>query len=161
MYLSNMKYALLNKYKRLLPLILLIFLFIQCTNPTKTTLRCKNNRWYQSEVLSLNYNNAKEGNSKSLYIDLSYLYGSQFSEIPLDVYIITPLHQIYKYPVVIELIDDQQNELGDCVGDYCDMKKVILENQIFSEKGIYKINVLNNFNNNYLPNIISVGIEIH
>ncbi len=161
MYLSNMKYALLNKYKRLLPLILLIFLFIQCTNSSKTVLKCKNSRWYQSEVLSLKYDNAKEGNSKSLYIDLSYLYGSQFSEIPLDVYIITPLHQIYKYPVVIELIDDQQNELGDCVGDYCDMKKVILENQIFSEKGIYKINVLNNFNNNYLPNIISVGIEIH
>ncbi len=140
--------------------VFIVFFNIQCTNNTKKVLEFENNRWYQSEQLSLRFNNTSEDNLKSLNIDLNYVYGSQFSEIPLEIFITTPLHQVNKFPFVIKVLDDEQNELGDCIGDYCDIKKTILESYNFTEKGEYEINVLNKFHNKYLPNVISVGIKL-
>ena len=143
-----------------LSVVIIVFLNIQCTNNTEKKIKFENNRWYQSETLSLKYNNESEDNLKSLHIDLNYVYGSQFSDIPLEIFITTPLRQVNKFPLVIKVLDNEQNELGNCVGDYCDIKTTILENYNFEELGSYKIDVLNKFPNKYLPNIVSAGIEI-
>ena len=78
----------------------------------------------------------------------------------MEVYIISPSNQITKTSYSLKLIDENLNELGDCVGDYCDLSAVIINNYNFSENGIYKITVLNKFDNAYLPNIFSISAEV-
>ena len=132
----------------------------QCTDKNRNVLEFPKNRWYQTDVLSLNYNNLVVNNVGDIILEINYVYGFQFSEIPLEVYISSPSNQITKISYSLKLIDDNLNELGDCVGDYCDLSAVIINNYNFSENGIYKIKILNTFDNAYLPNIFSLAAEV-
>ena len=76
------------------------------------------------------------------------------------MYITSPLHQIEKIPVTLKLLDENTNELGSCLGDYCDLELVITPTISFSEQGKYQIKVLNTFNYEYLPNVLSVAIQV-
>lgn len=118
-----------------------------------------NNRWYKTQSLNLIYENTSS-QTIDLNFSMGYVYGSQFSEIPLEVYITNPLHQIDKIPVTIYLIDKNRNELGNCLGDLCDITQTILKNYSFSESGNYKIQVLNTFSYEFIPNVNSVKLKI-
>ncbi len=133
---------------------------IQCTDKHTAQLDFPKNRWYQSDVLSLDFNNTSPNQLYSIQFDISYVHGFQFSEIPLEVYITSPLHQIYKVPFSLQLLDEKSNEIGDCVGDYCDLKSIIIKEYKFLDQGIYKIKVLHTFDHNYLPNVLSVSLQV-
>jgi len=133
---------------------------IQCTNKQSAQLNFPKNRWYQSEVLSLDYKAENLNEPHIIQLNLSYIHGFQFSEIPLEIYITTPLHQVEKIPFTLHLFGDDNEELGDCVGDYCDLKFIIRDDYRFSESGNYKIQVLNTFDHNYLPNVLSVSVQV-
>ena len=133
---------------------------VQCTNKQSAQLDFPKNRWYQTEVLSLDFTPSSLNKSHVLQLNLSYAHGFQFSEIPLEVYITSPLHQVEKIPVILYLFDDNNEELGDCVGDYCDLKFIIKDNYQFPESGNYKIQVLNSFGHEYLPNVVSVSVQV-
>ncbi len=149
------------KLVRNIVVFLFIFFNVQCSDKNKKTIIFDDNRWQKSEKVNFTFNNPTEDNLKSLDVSLSYVYGSQFSEIPLEIQITSPLNKVEKFPLVIKIFDKEKNELGNCMGDYCDIKKNILEDYNFTEIGDYEINVLNKFNNNYLPNIFSVGVEVY
>lgn len=91
---------------------------------------------------------------------MSYVHGFQFAEIPLELYITTPTHQIDYYPFTVNLFDDNKNELGDCIGDYCDIEYTIKSDYSFSQDGVYTIQVLNTFQHTYLPNVFSAEIIV-
>lgn len=145
---------------RLLFIICVSLILTQCTDKNRSVLEFPNNRWYQTDVLSLNYNNLSVKNVGNIILEMNYIHGFQFSEIPLEVYIISPSNQITKTSYSLKLIDENFNELGDCMGDYCDFSTTIVNNYNFSENGIYKIKVLNKFDNAYLPNIFSLAAEV-
>ena len=147
--------------KKFLLLLLLLPLF-SCTKEEPGVFQkddFENNRWYKTQPLTLIYDNTS---SQTIDLDFSmgYVYGSQFSEIPLEVYITNPLHQIDKIPVTIYLFDKNRNELGNCLGDLCDITQKILQNYSFNEPGNYKIQVLNTFSYEFLPNVNSVEITV-
>ena len=140
--------------------VLGLIMFVQCTNKYKTQLDFPKNRWYQSDVLSLNIDSSLLKNKSSVSIKMSYVHGFQFPEIPLEMYITSPLYQIEKIPFTLKLLDDNLNDIGDCVGDYCDFKFIITENISFDEEGVYQIKILNTFSHKYLPNVLSATIEV-
>jgi len=133
---------------------------IQCTNKQSAQLNFPKNRWYQIEVLSLDFTPTSLNESHIIQLDFSYVHGFQFSDIPLEIYITSPLDQVEKTLVTLHLLDDDNNELGDCVGDYCDLKFIIKDNYQFTESGNYKIQVLNTFDHEYLPNVLSVSVQV-
>jgi len=133
---------------------------VQCTNKHNAQLDFPKNRWYQSDVLSLDFNKTSSGKSHSIQLNISYVHGFQFPEIPLEVYITSPLHQIDKIPFSLQLLDKNGAELGDCVGDYCDLKAIIIKDYDFTEQGVYKIKILHTFKHNYLPNVLSVAVQV-
>lgn len=134
---------------------------IQCTDKQSTQLNFPKNRWYQTKVLSLDFTPTSLERSHVIQLNLSYVHGFQFSEIPLEIYITSPLHQVEKILVILNLFDDNNEELGDCVGDYCDLKFIIKDNYQFKESGNYKIQVLNTFNYEYLPNVLSASVQVN
>jgi len=144
-------------------LLMLLFVLIaipQCTNNQTAKIDFPENRWYQSEVLSLAITPDSNIKSYVISLKLSYIYGYQFSEIPLELYITSPLHQVEKIPVTIPLFDENNTELGECLGDYCDIEFIIRDEYQFSEKGKYKLQVLNTFDYDYLPNVLSVSLQV-
>lgn len=119
----------------------------------------ENNRWYKTQPITLTFNNTT-AQTANIDFNLGYVYGSQFAKIPLELYITNPLHQIDKIPVTLHLLDKNKNELGECVGDLCDITQVIAKNYAFNEIGTYKIQVLNTFSHAYLPNVNSVSVRV-
>jgi len=150
----------LRKVPYLLMCVIGFVMCVQCTNKESAQLNFPKNRWYQSEVLSLDFTPSSLDKSYIIQLNLSYIHGFQFSEIPLEVYITSPLHQVEKTPITLLLFDDSNEELGDCVGDYCDLELIIKDNYQFSEAGNYKIQVLNTFDHEYLPNVLSVSVQV-
>jgi len=150
----------LRKLPYLLMCVIGLIVCVQCTNKHTAQLDFPKNRWYQSDVLSLDFNNTSSNKLHSIQFNISYIHGFQFPEIPLEVYITSPLHQIEKNPFSLQLLDENGTELGDCVGDYCDLKSIIIKDYNFTEQGIYKIKVLHTFEHNYLPNVLSVAVQV-
>mgnify|MGYP000669295342 CR=1 FL=1 len=133
---------------------------VQCTGKQTSQKQFPKNRWYQSDVLELQYTPSTPTKSKEISIKLSYVYGFQFAEIPLELYITSPTHQIESFPFTLKLFDKNNNEKGDCIGDYCDIEYTIKNNHTFSQEGVYTIQVLNTFQHTYLPNVFSAEIIV-
>lgn len=150
----------LRKFPYLLMCIIGLIICVQCTDNKSAKLDFPKNRWYQSDVLSLNFTPENLNQSRDIQLNLSYVHGFQFSEIPLEIYITSPLHQVDKIPITLRLLDDNKEELGDCVGDYCDLKFIVINNYQFTDSGKYKIQVLNTFAHEYLPNVLSVSVQV-
>ena len=149
-----------NQLSSLFFTLFLLISLTQCSNNHKSVVEFPQNRWHQTTVLNLNYKPTTGNTTKSIAIDLSYVYGSQFAEIPLVVYITSPTHQIDSIPFSLRLFDKNNNELGDCIGDYCDLKITMIANYHFDSPGVYNIKVLHKFDNTYLPNIISAAVSL-
>ena len=141
---------------------LVLLLLFACDDALykKTVKNFEQNRWYQTAPLEFEFDVEDIEATYDLTMHFSYVYGSQFSEIPIEVYITDPTHQIDKIPYDLKLRDEHGNELGDCAGDVCDLAVYIKERYTFKEKGAYKIQVLNKFNNEYLPNVLAIGFRV-
>jgi hypothetical protein len=61
--------------------------------------------------------------------------------------------------LLIKIKDNEGNDRGDCTGDYCDVEEMVFEN-ISLQKGNYKVRIINEFNSDYLPNVLGLGIRI-
>lgn len=133
---------------------------VQCTGRNTSQINFPENRWYQSDVLELKYTPSTPTKPKEISIKLSYVHGFQFTEIPLELYITSPTHQIESLPFTLKLFDKNLNEKGDCIGDYCDIDYTIKSDYVFSQEGVYTIQVLNTFQHTYLPNVFSAEIIV-
>ncbi|MFD0965094.1 hypothetical protein [Pseudofulvibacter geojedonensis] len=118
------------------------------------------NRWEKTNTLETNFSVNQDNTVANLELQLSYVYGSQFSEIPIEIYFTAPNHQIEKIPITIKTRDVSGNELGNCAGDYCDLTYEVKKEYVFTSRGKYKIQILNKFNYSYLPNILAIQIRL-
>jgi gliding motility-associated lipoprotein GldH len=150
-----------NKVFKLLLLFFLLCTINQCTNSNKVSLDLPKKRWYKTDEVSIKYNNLSVNNKRNVNFSVSYIYGIQFSEIPIEVHITSPLNKTEKISLNIKLFDNKQNDIGECLGDYCDFKSLIIKDYVFLEKGEYEIRIINTFDNKYLPNIISLTAELN
>lgn len=133
---------------------------IQCSGKQTSQLNFSKNRWYQSEILEVKFEASPIETIHNLKFKMSYVHGFQFAEIPLELYITSPNHQISNIPFTLYLLDENHNEIGDCVGDYCDIEYIVKSNYKFSQSGNYKIQVMHKFDYEYLPNILSASVEL-
>ena len=133
---------------------------VQCTGKQTSQKHFPENRWYQSNVLELQHTVKSVTNKTNISLKMSYVHGFQFAEIPLELYITSPTHQIEYWPFALKLFDENNNEIGDCIGDYCDLEYTIKSDYIFSQEGVYTIQVLNTFQHTYLPNVFSAEIIV-
>lgn len=118
------------------------------------------NRWQKTNTLEAKFSIPEEGKVADINLQFSYVYGSQFSEIPIEVYFTAPNHQIEKIPFVLKIRNDNNEELGDCAGDYCDMIFTVKDNYEFTNSGEYKLQILNTFSYEYIPNVLGVSVKV-
>ena len=143
-------------------LIALVFVFLSC-NKNKVhddfDSGFDNNRWDASDVRVFEFENAQSEGICDLKLHFGHVSGFQFKEVPLEVEITTPDGKAEILPIVLKLIDESGNDIGDCSGDICDVFQTIKTFDTL-EKGKYKISIKSKFDGPYLPNALGVGILI-
>ena len=73
--------------------------------------------------------------------------------------ITSPDGKIENLPVVLKLMDESGNDLGDCSGDICDVYQTIKTFEKL-EQGKYKVAVKSTFAGPFLLNVLGVGIVV-
>lgn len=117
------------------------------------------NRWEQTDVKTYEFTIADDTKSYDLIFRLSYVYDYQFPSIPLDFTITDPSGKEEKFSLNLQIKDSNGKEIGDCIGDLCDLHHTIREKAKLA-KGNYKLTVSNSFHGAYLPNIMGVGLDV-
>ena len=117
------------------------------------------NRWQKADIKEFEFTIEQEARNYDLQVQFAYLADFQVNPVPLSITIIHPdaSEEIREVNIVVK--DKDNKETGDCGGDYCDIREVILENKPL-KKGVYKVKIQQLFNAEYLPNVNGVGIEV-
>ena len=117
------------------------------------------NRWESKDVKSFEFENMQSEGVCELKLHFEHISGFQFKEVALEVEITSPDGKVETLPVVMKLIDESGNDIGDCSGDICDVFQTIKTFDTL-EKGKYKISIKSKFDGPYLPNALGVGILV-
>ena len=117
------------------------------------------NRWESKDVKYFEFENMQSEGVCELKLHFGHISGFLFKEVPLEVEITTPDGKAEILPIVLKLIDESGNDIGDCSGDICDVFQTIKTFETL-EKGKYKVAVKSEFTEPYLPNALGVGILI-
>lgn len=147
------------KISKILVLFAVLFSLSSCEKSAfKQFDEFDENRWYQNDVRQYDFVIPESGNY-DLKINFSSAYGSPFAAIPLKVTIVFPDKTTTVDDVSLKLLDESGTVLSDCSGDFCDLEQVVFSNKKF-DAGSYKISVANEFDHEFLPNVLGVGIRL-
>lgn len=143
-------------------LIIAILLLVSCdkTNIYATIdNNFKDNRWFKSSTRTLKLEVKKDASNYDLLFDFRHVHDFQFSEIPIQFRIEDPNGKVSIKKIMLSIKDEKGKDRGECMGDICDLRQVI-----FSEKelikGDYTISISHQFQGEYLPNVISIGLSL-
>lgn len=118
------------------------------------------NRWLKVDVQEFQPKIVDVASSYNLYLNFGHIYEFQFESIPVEVIVKSPSGTTEHFKVRLQVLDENKKDVGDCVGDICDLKHLVKEGMVFKEKGTYIISVQNRFNNSFVPNVLAVGVSI-
>ena len=149
------------KIKNLLLICFSVF-FATCSNNTvfqQFDRLDDSNQWAQSETKTYEFTIDDDTVLYDVIFQFSHVYAYQFASVPIHFSVEKPDGSKEDFSTDIFIKDDSGKELGDCVGDICDLNTVVKEKMKW-QKGHYKITVSHHFEGPYLPNVIGVGLEI-
>ena len=116
------------------------------------------NRWNRNDVRTFEFSVEKE-QEYDLIIDFSHVYGYQFDKVPLKMVLTDSAGNKTVEQIKLDILNDEGHDNGNCDGDYCDLYDTVFQNQKL-KPGKYKVEVTNEFNHEYLPNVIGLGIQV-
>ncbi len=149
--------------RKLLLLSLTFLLLLSCKNNTifrDFDRDFDDNQWKRTDVRTYEFEITDPLKSYDLLLDFSHVAGFQFEKVPLKVTITTPNGMNISENVMLTVLDKQGKDLGDCDGDYCDLYQAVFINKPLSA-GKYRVRIKNEFNNDYLPNVLGFGIKVN
>jgi gliding motility-associated lipoprotein GldH len=115
-------------------------------------------RWDKTDVRTYDFKIEKAG-KYDVQIDFSHVYGIQFNDLPVRITMSKPDKTMLTRQFLLTLRDEQGTELGDCAGDYCDVRQTVVENESL-EPGKYSIMLANGFDFEYFPNVLGLGVRV-
>ncbi len=146
--------------------LLLFFAFatiISCNEKavySDTDKSFEENRWQKSDIKVYEFELKQGATPYEMDVFMSYVYGAQFARIPLVAEVTYPDGQMSSVTFDFKTKTDSGEEAGDCSGDFCDLsQKIELPKPLVPGK--YKVRLMHNFNNEYLPNVLALGIRVN
>jgi len=140
--------------------ILFLFLLVSCDKKSVYSQfddDFTENRWEKTDVRNYEFTITETGNY-DLVLDFSHVYGFPFAQVPIKIEMSGPDGILFSENLNIELRKDD-SEVSDCSGDYCDMQQEIFTKRVL-KAGSYKVLLSNEFDHEYLPNVLGIGIQI-
>ncbi|HEX9979886.1 MAG TPA: hypothetical protein VGB50_04900 [Flavobacterium sp.] len=145
---------------KILPLFCLVI--IGCNSDTvykEFNDHFEENRWKKTDRFIYNFTIEQSGNY-DLLIDFSHVYGVPFPDIPIQLDMTGPDQKTETQSVRIQLTDPDGQPVADCSGDYCDLQQEIFSGRHL-QAGKYQIILSNQFDFEYLPNVLGIGIQVN
>lgn len=118
----------------------------------------KDNRWFKTTIKTHTIDIQKES-SYTLFFDFRHVHDFQFSEIPIQFRIENPDGTVSAEKINLSIKDDNGKDKGECMGDVCDLRQVVFSNKLLT-KGKHTISISNQFEGEYLPNVIGIGLRL-
>ena len=140
----------------------LILVFISCNDKkifSEHKTDFKSNQWQKTDVQSFNVTIDDESKNYDLTLILSHVYEYQFDKVPVTISIKNPKGETEIMSIDLIIKDADGKDKGECLGDICDLKHTFKKDTKLT-KGNYVVSVAHTFNNSYLPNISSLGLDI-
>jgi gliding motility-associated lipoprotein GldH len=103
-----------------------------------------------------------EDNTKmyQIMLGLRHHYGFQNRSFGVRIKMISPSGKETSNNYDLRIKDGNNNHIGSCAGDICDLESVIFDDFKFEEAGDYKISVSHNERGYRIPGIMEVGLII-
>ncbi|GEP49893.1 hypothetical protein FNO01nite_05650 [Flavobacterium noncentrifugens] len=120
----------------------------------------KDNRWLKTDVRTFDFTISDGNQNYDLLFDFSHVDEFVFNNIPIKMEIANPDGSFTTENFLLKITDANGKGLGDCSGDYCDLQQAVLENTKLAA-GKYKVSISNGFTNDYLPNVLGIGIVVN
>lgn len=117
------------------------------------------NRWQKNSIKKFDFIISDTTPNYDFEVLLTHIENSPYDLIPIKIDITDPQQFVTSEQVLLRIKDSTGNDVGDCVGDYCDVEVKALTKQHL-KKGKYSVSVQSNFPGSYLPNVIAVGVLI-
>src|SRR5690606_9294544 len=114
-------------------------------------------RWMKNDIRVYTFQIPEEARYDIL-IDYSHVYDTPLSSVPVKVSVHQKDKVIYEQPVSILIKDENGKHLGDCMGDYCDIRQKALSETL--KEGEYSVRLTNLFDFDYMPNILGIGVRV-
>ena len=119
----------------------------------------KEKRWQKTDVRTYEFEITQGATQYNMDVHFAHIFGYQFPSVPLTVTIENPDKTITIKKINLEVTDKEGKDNGDCAGDICDLYANVFEDASLAV-GKYKVSVSQNFEGEYLPNILGFGIEV-
>jgi gliding motility-associated lipoprotein GldH len=93
-------------------------------------------------------------------LGLRHHYGFQSRRFGVSVKMVSPSGKESSKDHDLKIKDENNNHIGSCAGDICDLETVIFDDFKFEEVGEYKISITHNESGSRIPGIMEVGLII-
>lgn len=117
-----------------------------------------NNRWLPTDEKQFTFKIETE-NTYQLNLHLAHVYDFQIPEVPIEVSLSNKDKVVFQQVVKVKFKDNSGKDLGECVGDICDLYFPVGD-KIKLNEGEYHFKVKSKFNGSYLPNILGIGVRV-
>lgn len=118
----------------------------------------EDNRWEKSDIKTYEFEIEQSATPYELSVFLSHVYGYQFDSAPMIAEITYPDGSLSSVKFDFRFKENDK-ELGECAGDFCDLSQAIpVEKPLVAGK--YKLRLMHNFNAEFLPNILALGLRV-
>lgn len=119
----------------------------------------ESHQWENNATKTFEFGIDDDTKTYSISFLFSHIYGFQFNTIPVNFILENPDGTTETISKDIVIKENNGKDIGDCVGDVCDLEAIIKKNAKL-KKGKFKITISNQFNGPYLPNVIGIGIKV-
>jgi gliding motility-associated lipoprotein GldH len=148
--------------KRLL-LLMLFMSLVSCKESVvdKINKDFDDNQWMRSDIKTYEFEIKRDIPSADILLNFSHVFDPGYSRVPVVVNIqnVTDNTPPQSFALNLILKDEEGESLSDCSGDICDFSYTLSEGQPM-KKGNYKVTVQNQYQWEYLPNTLAVGVSV-
>lgn len=119
------------------------------------------NQWKKTDVKTFEFEIKRDIKSADVLLNFSHIFDPGYSRVPMVVNIQNVSANTPQESFALNLIlkDENGESLSDCSGDICDYSYTLIEGKPMA-KGNYKVTVQNQYQWEYLPNTLAVGISV-
>lgn len=143
--------------------VLILIIFSSCEQSkvyNKFEKNFKENRWQKTDVRTYEFEIVQGATQYNMDLHFSHIFGYQFPSVPLTVTIENPDKTITTKNINLQILDEEGKDKGDCAGDICDLYTTVFEGESLPV-GKYKVAISHQFQGEFLPNILGLGIEVY
>lgn len=171
--LFNLNIALIKLIILVKPLIIIVitmkklfFLFlllsiISCAKFSLYSEKIENfpdNRWLIAETKIFSFELTEDIEEAELKLFFSHVFQPGYDKIPVKVYVTKEGGEESIIKEELLLKSETGEDLGQCLGDICDLTQTIATQSL--TKGKYTVKVMHEAKGPYLPNVIALGISL-